>query len=70
MKVANRQNLVFSFFKPSFAWHMLTFGTVSITAGMIGNSQRITVVAAFDVATQMSGAAVPKVGHDFTMRRP
>jgi hypothetical protein len=32
MKVADRQNFVFSFLKPSFPWHMLASWTMAITA--------------------------------------
>jgi hypothetical protein len=31
---------------------------MTISAGMIGNTQRPAVIAAFDVATELSGAAV------------
>jgi hypothetical protein len=58
MKVADRQDLVFSFFKPSFAWHMLAFGAVAIAARMIRNAKSTTVIAVFDITTEVSGAAV------------
>jgi len=35
---------------------VLAFGTVTITAGMIGDAQRTTVVAAFDTATEIGQA--------------
>jgi hypothetical protein len=37
---------------------MLAFGTVAVSAGMIGDAQCAAVIAALDVAAQVSGAAV------------
>jgi hypothetical protein len=58
VEVTGGQDLVFSFFKPSFPWHMLAFGAVPITAGMIRNAYRATCVAALNMTTKVSGAAV------------
>ncbi len=49
---------------------MLAFGAVPITAGMICNAYRTTGIAALNMTTQVSSAAVQKVGYDFTMFRP
>jgi hypothetical protein len=37
---------------------MLAFGAVPISAGMIRNAYRATGIAALNMTTQMSGAAV------------
>jgi hypothetical protein len=49
---------------------MLAFGAVAITAGMIRDAHGTAIVTAFDMAAQTGGAAVQKVGCDFTMFRP
>jgi len=37
---------------------MLAFGAVAISAGVIGDAQCAAVIAALNMAAQMSGAAV------------
>jgi hypothetical protein len=58
MEVAGRQDLVFSFFKPTFSWHVLAFGAVPVPAGMVANAGQPAVVASLDMPAQASGAAV------------
>ena len=58
MEVFEWENLVFSFFKPPFARHVLTFGTVAISAGVIDNADGAAVIAPLDMAAQMNGATV------------
>jgi hypothetical protein len=70
MKVLERQNLILSFLQPPFAWHVLAFGAMAISAGMIGNAHSAAVVAAIDVAAQTSGATVQQIGYDFFMFGP
>ena len=49
---------------------MLALGAVAVTAGMIGDPQQTTAVAALDMATQLSGTTVQEVGYDLAMLRP
>jgi hypothetical protein len=58
MKVADGQNLLFSFFQPLLARHVLAFGTVPVSAGVIGNAQNAAVIAAFNAAAEIRRAAV------------
>jgi len=58
MKVADRQDLVFSFFKPSFPWYVLAFWAVTIAAGVICNANRTAGVAAIDMSTEVRSATV------------
>jgi hypothetical protein len=58
MELAGRQYFVFSFFKPSFPWHVLAFGAVTIPTGMVSYANHPAVVAALDMSTQTNGTAV------------
>lgn len=58
MEVCEGENLAFSFFKPTLPWHVLTFRTVAISAGVIDNSDGAAVIAAIDMAAQMRGTTV------------
>jgi len=49
---------------------VLTFGTVAISAGVIDNAHGAAVIAAINMAAQMSGAAVQKIRYDLFMFGP
>ena len=57
MEVADREDLGFSLFKPSFSGHMLAFRAVAISAGVIGDAQGAAGIAALHPATQVRASA-------------
>jgi hypothetical protein len=58
MEVGNRQDLLFSFGQPSLAGHVLAFGAVAVSAGVIGDAQAAAGVAAVHPAAHLRSAAV------------
>ena len=70
MEVGKGQQFGFSCFKPSLSGNLLTFWTVSVTAGMIHDTLSAAVVTALNVAATICGAAVNDVGYDPVLIRP
>ena len=58
MEVVDRQDLLLAFGQPSLPGHMLAFGAVAVSTGVIGDAQAAAGVAAVHPAAHLGGAAV------------
>ena len=70
MEVGKGQQFGFLLLKPPLSGDLLTFGAVSITAGMIDDTLSTAVVAALKVTATISGATAQQVGYDSVLIRP
>jgi hypothetical protein len=57
MKIACREQFLFPGLKPSLFVQTLAFGTVSISARVIGDPQQTTMIAFIHMTTQLGGPA-------------
>jgi len=61
MEVGNGEEFGFSCLKPSLSGYLLTFGAVSITAGIIDATLSAAMIAAMETTAKFGRAAVNKV---------
>ena len=57
MEIGNGQEFGFSLAQPSLAGRPLTFGTVPIAAGVVGDADRAAIVTLFDMTAKRRRAA-------------
>jgi len=67
VKVADGHKLCLAGFKPSFARDVLTCGTVTVSAGVIGDPLSATVIALLDAASKIRRSAGDEVGYDLVL---
>ena len=58
VEVVDWQDLFSSFGNPALSRYVLAFGTVPVSAGVIGDAQRAAGITALDAAAQMGSATV------------
>ena len=64
MEIGNGQEFGFSLAQPSLAGRPLTFGTVPIAAGVVGDADRAAIVTLFDMTAKRRRAARRDGAHD------
>ena len=64
MKIIEGQQICPSIIEPSFFNHCLTFGTVPVPAGVIGNSFKTAMVTLLNMAAKLSSTTNLNLVHD------
>jgi hypothetical protein len=63
MKISTGEKLGFAIIEPSLFCNDLAFGTMPISAGVVGDLFIATLVAFFNMPTQCGGAACLNMAH-------
>jgi hypothetical protein len=70
MKIRHWQQLALPVREPLGPRQSLTFGTVTVAAGVVGDASRTTIIALLDMATERGRAAGRDGAHDATLDAP
>jgi hypothetical protein len=69
MKIADIQQIPLTVIKPDFSFQVLTFGTMSIAAGIVGNIQMAAMVTLVNMTAEISGTTIFNIPQRFNQMR-